>query len=80
MARAYALGLLAKLRLPGGVRQVAWPARPGRLPQPVLPYWPTDAVTAQALYRAGASMGSVYWFSDRACASKHAAALARQRR
>jgi hypothetical protein len=28
----------------------------------MLPYWPTDAVTAQALYRAGASMGSVYWF------------------
>jgi hypothetical protein len=61
-ARAYALGLLARLRLPGGVRQVAWPAQPGRLPQPVLPYWPTDAVTAQALYRAGASMGSVWWF------------------
>jgi hypothetical protein len=62
MARAYALGLLAKLRLPGGVQQVAWPAQPGRLPQPMLPSWSTDAVTVQALYRAGASMGSVYWF------------------
>jgi hypothetical protein len=62
MARAYALGLLAKLRLPGGVRQAAWPARPERLAQPMLPYRPTDAVTAQALYRAGTSMGSVYWF------------------
>jgi hypothetical protein len=61
-ARAYALGLLAKLKLPAGARQAAWPARPGRLPQPVLPYWPTDAVTAQALYRAGASMGSVWRF------------------
>ncbi len=62
MAREYALGLLAKLRLPGGVRPVAWPAQPGRLAQPMLPYWPNDAVTAQALYRAGASMGSVDWF------------------
>jgi hypothetical protein len=62
MARTYALGLLAKLRLPGRVRQAAWPAQPDRLPQPMLPYWPTYAVTAQALYRASASMGSVYWF------------------
>jgi hypothetical protein len=28
----------------------------------MLPYWPTNAVTAQALYRAGDSMGSVDWF------------------
>ena len=62
MARAYALGLLAKLRLPAGTRQAAWPAQPDRLPQPMLPYWPTYGVTAQALYRAGASMGSVDWF------------------
>jgi hypothetical protein len=62
MARGYALGLLAKLRLPGGARQAAWPARPGSLPQAVLSYWPAYAVTAQALYRAGTSMGSVYWF------------------
>src|SRR5262245_52994410 len=48
-ARAYALGLLAKLTLPAGARQAPWPARPRHLPQPVLPYWPTDAVTAQAL-------------------------------
>jgi hypothetical protein len=61
-ARAYAQGLLAKLELPGGARQAVWPARPGRLPQPVLAYWPTDVVTAQALYRAGASMGSVDQF------------------
>jgi len=64
-ARAYALGLLAKLRLPAKARQVQWPAQLRRLPQPVLPYWPTDAVTAQALYQAGASMGSVYWFLTR---------------
>jgi hypothetical protein len=62
MARQYALGLLAKLTLPGGTRPAAWPAEPDRLPQLMLPYWPTDAVTAQALYRAGASMGSVDWF------------------
>src|SRR6516225_7311240 len=62
MARAYALGLLAKLRLPAGTRQAAWPAQPERLPQPMLPYWPTYGVTAQALYRSGASMGSVWWF------------------
>ena len=62
MARAYALGLLARLKLPLGAQQAAWPARSDRLPQPMLPYWPTDAVTAQALYRAGASMGSVWWF------------------
>jgi hypothetical protein len=62
MARAYALGLLAKLKLPGGARQAAWPAQPDRLPQPMLPSWPTYAVTAQALYRSGASMGSVWWF------------------
>lgn len=61
-ARAYALGLLAKLKLPAGARQAPWPARPGRLPQLVLPYWPTDAVTAEAQYRAGASMGSVWRF------------------
>src|SRR5215472_11424618 len=61
-ARAYALGLLAKLRLPDGARQAPWPAEPGRLPQPVLPYWPTYGVTAQALYRAGAPMRSVWWF------------------
>ena len=64
-ARAYALGLLAKLRLPDGARQAPWPAEPRRLPQPVLPYWPTYGVTAQALYRTGASMGSVYWFLTR---------------
>jgi hypothetical protein len=62
MARTYALGLLAKLRLPAGARQAQWPAQPDRLPQPVLPYWPTYGVTAQALYRASASMGSVWWF------------------
>lgn len=62
MARAYALRLLAKLRLPSGTRLAAWPAQPGRLPQPVLASWPTNAVTAQALYRAGASMGPVDWF------------------
>jgi hypothetical protein len=62
MAREYALGLLAKLKLPAGAQQAAWPAQPGRLPQPMPPDWPTDAVTAQALYRAGASMGSVDWF------------------
>jgi hypothetical protein len=65
MARAYALGLLAKLELPRGTRPATWPARPGSLPQPVLPYWPTYGVTAQALYRAGASMGSVWWFLTR---------------
>ena len=65
MARAYALGLLAKLELPLGTRPATWPARPGSLPQPVLPYWPTYGVTAQALYRAGASMGSVWWFLTR---------------
>jgi hypothetical protein len=59
MARAYTLELLAKLKLPGGTRLAAWPAQPGRLPQLMLAYWPTDAVSAQALYRAGASMGSV---------------------
>src|SRR5215510_1231289 len=64
-ARAYALGLLAKLRLPDGARQAPWPAEPRRLPQPVLPYWPTYGVTVQALYRTGASMGSVYWFLTR---------------
>jgi len=62
MARVYALGLLAKLTLPAGTRQAAWPAQPDKLPQPMLPYWPTYGVTAQALYRAGASMGSVDWF------------------
>ena len=62
MARAYALGLLARLKLPGGVRQAAWPAQPDRLPQPVLPYWPTDAVTAQELYQVRTSIGPVYWF------------------
>jgi hypothetical protein len=62
MARQYALGLLAKLKLPGGTQPAAWPAQPDRLPQPMLPYWPTNAVTAQALYRAGASMGPADWF------------------
>lgn len=61
-ARAYALGLLAKLELPRGTRPATWPARPDSLPQQMLPYWPTNAVTAQALYRAGGSMGSVDWF------------------
>lgn len=61
-ARVYALGLLATLELPRGTRSVAWPARPGSLPPPMLPFWPTNAVTAQALYRAGGSMGSVDWF------------------
>lgn len=61
-ARAYAVGLLAKLKLPRGAQQASWPAQPGRLPQPMLAYWPTDAVTAQVLYRAAASMGSVDWF------------------
>jgi len=62
MARAYALRLLAKLKVPGGARQAAWPAQPDRLPQPMLLYWPTYGVTAQALYQSGASMGSVWWF------------------
>jgi len=61
-ARAYALGLLAKLKLPAGAQHAAWPARPGRLPQATLAYWPTDVVTAQAWYRVGASMGSVDQF------------------
>jgi hypothetical protein len=61
-ARAYALELLAKLKLPAGTHLAAWPAQPGRLPQPNFAYWPTNAVTAQALYRAGASMGPVDWF------------------
>jgi hypothetical protein len=61
-ARAYALGLLAKLELPAGAQNAAWPTRPGRLPQPVLPWWPADVVNAQVLYRVRASMGSVYWF------------------
>lgn len=62
MARQYALGLLAKLTLPHGTRPAAWPAQPSSLPQPMLPYWPTNAVSAQTLYRAGESMGSVDWF------------------
>ena len=62
MAREYALRLLAGLKLPAGAQPAAWPARPDRLLQPVLPYWPTDAVTAQALYRAGTSIGPVDWF------------------
>lgn len=62
-ARSYALRLLAKLDLPAGARQLAWPARPGRLPQPVpASSWSVDVVTAQALYQARASMGSLDWF------------------
>src|SRR5262249_15720237 len=62
MARGYALGLLAKLKLPAGAQRAAWPARPDRRPQPVLPYWPTDPVPAQALYPVRTSIGPVYWF------------------
>jgi hypothetical protein len=61
-ARAYALALLAKLELPAGAQRAAWPARPGRLPQLFLPFWRADVVTAQALYRVGASTTSVSQF------------------
>jgi hypothetical protein len=54
-ARTYALGLLAKLKLPDETQQATWPAQPDRLTQPSLPYWPTYAVTAQTLYRTAAS-------------------------
>jgi hypothetical protein len=61
-ARTYALGLLAKLKLPDKTQQATWPAQPDRLAQPSLPYWPTYAVTAQALYRTTASTESVDQF------------------
>jgi hypothetical protein len=61
-ARTYALGLLAKLKLPDKTQQATWPAQPDRLAQPSLPYWPTYAVTAQTLYRTAASTESVDQF------------------
>jgi hypothetical protein len=61
-AQAYALGLLAKLRLPRGTRYAAWPAQPNRLPQAAFEPWTTYVVTAQALYRVDASEGPAYWF------------------
>jgi hypothetical protein len=61
-ARTYALGLLAKLKLPDKTQQATWPAQPDRLAQPSLPYWPTYAVTAQTLYRTTASTESVDQF------------------
>ncbi len=59
---AYARRLLAELRLPAGVRRMAWPARQPRLLEPSLAAMASDVVDVRELYRVGQPMSAVAGF------------------